>query len=266
MHQIIDSHCHWDSPRLQALQPDLWQSCVTQGIGQLLVPGTQFSCFSRQISLCNENPNWHLALGLHPYFCDQHLPEHMLSLESELAKPSTVTPVAVGEIGLDWALDIAQPAFSKPNQEQLFNAQVSLATQFGLPLVVHCRKANDRMAQLLRQQKFANGGIVHAFSGSLQQAQAFTKLGFKIGLGGTLTYDRAQAMRRLAIALPLTDIVLETDAPDMPMAGQKKEAANRPDLLPHVLAILAQIRPESAAAIAQQTRINTLKVLNLPLY
>ena len=260
MHPLIDSHCHWDDPRLQALQPQLWQSCVTQGVQQLVVPGTQKAFFARQITLCEQNPLWHLALGLHPYFSDQHRTQHLLDLARAIDDHQ---PVAVGEIGLDFVVDTTLQGFSNTEQERWFIAQVELAKQANLPIILHSRKANDRLGQLLRQLKFDRGGIVHGFSGSLQQAQKFTQLGFKIGFGGTLTYDRAQAMRRLAASLPLTDIVLETDAPYMPMAGQPKDQPNQPDKLPRVLEVLGAVRPEPAAQIAMQTMANTLDVLNL---
>jgi len=260
MHQLIDSHCHWDHPRLQNLQPRLWQSCLTQGVGQLVVPATHQASFSRQISLCEQHPCWHLALGLHPYYSDRHTQQHLEDLADAIDRHA---PVAVGEIGLDFALDTELEGFSITRQERWFVAQVNLAQQAKLPLIVHSRMANDRLGQLLRQLKFDQGGIVHGFSGSLQQAEKFTQLGFKIGFGGTLTYDRAQAMRRLAQSLPLTDIVLETDAPDMPMAGQEKGEPNRPDMLPKVLAVLAGLRMEPLSEIAFQTVANTLNVLRL---
>ena len=260
MHQLIDSHCHWDHPRLQSLQPHLWQSCLDQGVGQLVVPAIKADSFARQISLCEQHPCWHLALGLHPYFSHQHTQAHLVDLAAAIERHQ---PVAVGEIGLDFALNVELEGFSIDHQEAWFVAQVKLAQHTQLPLIVHSRKANDRLGQLLRQLKFNQGGIVHGFSGSLQQAEKFTQLGFKIGLGGNLTYERAQAMRRLAQALPLTDIVLETDAPDMPMAGQEKDHPNRPDMLPRVLRVLAQLRPESLSEIAMQTAKNTLDVLRL---
>ena len=260
MLQLIDSHCHWDHPRLQALQPHLWQSCLDHGVTQLVVPATQAAHFETQIKLCHQNPNWHLALGLHPYFCASHETEHLNVLSDAIAK---YKPVAVGEVGLDFHLDTNLKGYSPAEQELWFIAQMRLAAQFELPMILHCRKANDRLAQLLRRHQFTQGGILHAFSGSLQQAQAFTKLGFKIGLGGTLTHDRAQAMKRLAVALPLEDIVLETDAPDMPMAGLDRVLPNRPDYLPKVLQALVQLRPESEEQIAQQTTINTQKILQL---
>lgn len=260
MQQLIDSHCHWDHPRLQALQPHLWQSCIHHGVGQLVVPGTQKAFFTRQIAICAQDPSWHFALGLHPYFSDQHTPQHLLDLANAI---NHYQPVAVGEIGLDFALDTTLEGFSVAHQERWFVAQVKLAQQAKLPIIVHSRKANDRLGQLLRQLKFDQGGILHAFSGSVQQAQKFTQLGFKIGIGGTLTYDRAKAMRRLASALPLTDIVLETDAPDMPMALQAKDQPNLPDKLPQVLAVLGMLRQESLAEIAVQTVANTLAVLRL---
>ena len=267
---LIDSHCHWDHPRLQVLQPELWQSCLAAGVDQLVVPATKADQFQNQIDLCVGVPHWHLALGLHPYFCDQHKTEHLRELFFAMAVHK---PVAVGEIGLDFALDMKQEGFSQSQQEGWFIAQVRLAQQANLPIIVHCRKSEDRLTQLLRQQKFSQGGIMHAFGGSLQQAQALIKLGFKIGLGGSLTYDRAQAKHRLAQSLPLNNIVLETDAPDMPMAikGAGKEAntesnkdsPNRPDYLPQVLHKLAQLRPESAEDIAHQIYANTLEVLRI---
>jgi len=260
MHQLIDSHCHWDHPRLQTLQPYLWQSCLAQGVGQLVVPATQQASFSRQISLCEQHPYWHLALGLHPYYSDKHTQLHLADLADAIDRHA---PVAVGEIGLDFALDTELEGFSIAHQEHWFVLQVHLAQQAKLPLIVHSRKANDRLGQMLRQLKFDQGGIVHGFSGSFQQAETFTQLGFKIGFGGTLTYDRAKAMRRLAQALPLTDIVLETDAPDMPMAGEEQGQPNRPDMLPRVLAVLAELRMEPLSEIALQTVANTLNVLRL---
>lgn len=260
MHQLIDSHCHWDHPRLQQLQPHLWQSCLNAGVEQLVVPGTQKTFFLRQIALCEQHPCWHLALGLHPYFSDQHTPEHLQFLANAIRQHR---PVAVGEIGLDFALDTELEGFSIAQQEIWFVAQVKLAQKAQLPVIMHSRKANDRLGQLLRQLNFDQGGVVHGFSGSLQQAQKFTQLGFKIGLGGNLTYGRAQALRGLAQALPLKDIVLETDAPDMPMAGQVRGQPNRPDMLPKVLAVLTELRPESSSQIATQTFANSLEIFRL---
>ena len=260
MHQLIDSHCHWDHPRLQSLQPHLWQSCLDQGVTQLVVPATKESSFARQISLCEQYPNWHLALGLHPYFSNQHTQAHLTVLTAAIERHK---PLAIGEIGLDFALDTSLEGFSIEHQEAWFVAQVKLAQHTQLPLIIHSRKANDRLGQLLRQLNFNQGGIVHGFSGSLQQAEKFTHLGFKIGIGGNLTYERAQAMRRLAQALPLTDMVLETDAPDMPMAGQERGQPNRPDMLPRVLLVLAELRSESLSEIAMQTVKNTLDALRI---
>jgi TatD DNase family protein len=229
-------------------------------VTQLVVPATQASHFQRQIKLCQQNPHWHLALGLHPYFSHVHSSDHLPLLRDAIVAHQ---PVAVGEIGLDFHLDTNSKGFSQVEQEAWLLAQLDLAQQHSLPVIVHCRKANDRLAQLLRRHAFAEGGIVHAFSGSQQQALAFTQLGFKIGLGGTLTYDRAQAVKRLAIALPLADIVLETDAPDMPMAGSDRALPNRPDYLPRVFQQLASLRPESIEKIAQQIYANTQQVLRL---
>lgn len=226
----------------------------------MVVPGTQWTFFARQIAICEQNPLWHLALGLHSYFSDKHSSQHLLDLAKAIVD---YKPVAVGEIGLDFAVNSTREGFSIAEQERWFIAQIKLAKHAKLPVIVNSKKANDRLGQLLRQLKLEQGGIVHGFSGSIQQAQKFTQLGFKIGFSGTLNYDRAQAVRRLVTALPLTDIVLEIDAPDMPMAEQTKGQHNQPDKLPRVLEVLGVLRPESIAQIATQTMTNTLEVLRL---
>ena len=265
--QLFDSHCHWQHPRLQALQPQLWQSCVQHGVSQLLVPATTADTWSAQISLCNQNPSWHCALGLHPYFIEQHQTADLQRL-AELVQQHQ--PVAIGEIGLDWHL----PDHTWEAQEQWFLAQLQLAKDYDRPLILHVRKCHDRVIKLLKQHRFSLGGFVHAFSGNEQQAHAYAKLGFKLGFGGTITYPRASKTRALAANLPLEYLVLETDAPDMPMfsdsLNQGQHASkgpqggpNRPDYLPQVLTVLAGLRPETAAQIATQTCANVQQVLNL---
>jgi TatD DNase family protein len=167
-------------------------------------------------------------------------------------------PVAIGEIGLDWHL----PESTWAAQEVLFIAQLKLAQKEGLPVILHVRKCHDRVIKLLRQQKFSEAGIVHAYSGNETQAQAYADMGFKLGVGGTITYERARKTRHLVSRLPLSWLVLETDAPDMPMVHQI-DRLNRPDALPKVLAVLASIRAEDRALLAQQTTSNCLSVLKL---
>ena len=252
---LFDSHCHWDHPDLQTLQPSLWQACEANGVNSLLVPGTVAKAWQQQIDVCASHEEWHLALGLHPYFLDQHQAED-LSLLTELVAQHN--PVAIGEIGLDWHL----PQDTWATQESLLFDQLQLAKEYQLPVILHVRKCHDRVLKILRQQKFSHGGFVHAYGGNAQQAQAYGEMGFKLGVGGTITYERAKKIRAMVGELPLQWLVLETDAPYMPMNHQQG-GLNRPDDLPKVLDVLSKIRTESAQQIAEQTYASTCQILGL---
>ena len=144
----------------------------------------------------------------------------------------------------------------------MFLAQLKLAQVAQLPVVLHVRKCHDRVIKLLRQVNFYQGGFVHAYSGNEAQAHTYHGLGFKLGVGGSITYARASKTRRLFTNLPLSYLVLETDAPDMPMSHQQ-DRLNRPDDLPKVLSVLSELRKQDVAAIAQQTTANVRSVLRL---
>ena len=164
--------------------------------------------------------------------------------------------VAVGEIGLDYFV----PGLDAARQEQFYRAQLQLARRFDLPVILHVRRSADRLLKGLREVP-VQGGIAHAFNGSLQQAQAFIALGFKLGFGGALTYERALHLRRLALELPLEALVLETDAPDMPphwlyRTAQERaqglpQGRNAPAELPRIAAVLAGLRQLPLDALAQ---------------
>ena len=160
---LFDTHCHWDHPSLQALQPDLWQACVEQNVQALLVPATQVQHWQSLIQLCQQHKAWHLALGLHPYFVTSHQTEDLLRLSALIEQHQ---PVAVGEIGLDWHL----PQTTWALQEEFFTQQLLLAKQHKMPVIVHVRKCHDKVIKLLRQTSFGDGGIIHAYSGNAAQA------------------------------------------------------------------------------------------------
>ena len=151
-------------------------------------------------------------------------------------------------------LDFFLPGHDKKAQLALFEGQLKLAAKHQLPVILHVRKAHDEVLKLLRQIPL-KGGIVHAFSGSMQQAQQYRGLGFLVGIGGGLTYPRAQRLQSLCSELPLSQIALETDAPDMPFCGHQGER-NSPEYIPLVAEKLAELRDESLAEIAAQTSAN----------
>jgi TatD DNase family protein len=252
---LIDSHCHLDFPVFDDDRSEILKRCRAEGIRQIIVPAVEAKHFDRVVNLCKQQPGLYPALGLHPMFIDEHLESDLLLLR-ERAK--TDHPVAIGEIGLDYFVK----DLDKEEQQHFFEQQLGIAQDAGLPVILHIRKAHDQVLHALRRIQ-VRGGIAHAFSGSLQQAQQYIDLGFKLGFGGMLTYERSTKLRNLAKALPLEAIVLETDAPDMTVAAHRGER-NSPEYLVDCLAALAEVRQEAADQVAEQTTRNLLGVLDLP--
>ena len=194
-----------------------------------------------------------IALGLHPYFINDHETEHLTKLDLWLDEQR---PMAVGEIGLDFVM----PPDTHEAQMALFTAQVKLAKKYGLPIVVHARKSHDKISSILKRLKFIHGGIIHGFSGSVQQAQNYLKLGFVLGLGGALTHDRAQAMHKMIKQLPCNAYVLETDSPDMSPAFAKGEV-NTPMNIPKIAQCIAVLRSEPLEKIYLDSTKNFKRVM-----
>lgn len=249
--KLFDSHCHLDFDVFRDGLDELLQSCQQAGVARILIPGVKRQDWQRQLQLARHYPQLCIALGLHPCFMEEHQAEDLQVLADLLNIESVV---AVGEIGLDfWLADTDQQA-----QISLFERQLLLAREAQLPVIIHSRKANDQVASRLRKLGISQG-IIHAFSGSMQQAEVFLGLGMKFGVGGAITYPRAQRLRQIISRLPLTALLLETDAPDMPLSGHQGQA-NRPDLLPLVFRQLCELRPESEEAIAEQLWLNTTEL------
>jgi len=250
--EIIDTHCHLDIPEFDEDRDQVIAAARKVGVSKIVVPAIHAAGWTRLLRLCDQTSGLFPALGLHPVFIDQHCKQHLDELEHLLAH---VRPLAVGEIGLDFfTRDL-----DRTRQQALFEAQLSLAAATGLPVLIHARKSHDQVLSALQRIRVV-GGITHAFNGSLQQAQRYLDLGFKLGFGGMLTFDRSTKLRALACTLPLDAIVLETDAPDMTVAAHRGER-NSPAYLPDVLMALAQVRAQDPEEIAWQTSANAQQLL-----
>ncbi len=206
------------------------------------------------------------ALGIHPLRCADAAGEDLERLDAALtAARSDPRLVAVGEIGLDFFV----PGLDAARQELFYRKQVALAARHGLPVILHVRRSADSLLKELRRSGVK--GIAHAFNGSDQQAQEFAKLGFKLGFGGTLTYERALQIRRLAVELPLSAIVLETDSPDiaphwlyrtaLEREGGQSQGRNEPGELPRIAQVLADLRGMGVEELAQATTRNAMEAL-----
>ena len=275
---IIDSHCHLDFAAFDNDRGDVLQNCTSSGVTDIIIPGVLASSWDALLSSCEQaSPastsiatstsissttqttslptQLHCALGLHPVFLDQHKDEHLTKLDHMLNHDQVL---AVGEIGLDFFIK----TLDKEKQTYFFEQQLFLAKKHDLPVILHTRKSHDATLKSLKTRAL-KGGIAHAFNGSLQQAHHYIDLGFKLGFGGMLTFERSRKLRQLVQQLPLDSIVLETDSPDMTVEQHRGER-NSPEYLPYILTALAELRPESTHEIAEITSQNTRSVLALP--
>ena len=219
-----------------------------------MVPGTQASSWLGLLQLSQQYSAILPALGLHPYFL-QHFQPQDYALLTQLLSQYSDKVVAVGEIGLDYVIDIP-PA----EQMAIFIQQLQIANDFSLPVILHHRRSHNDLIKVLKQQGFKWGGIIHAFSGSLHEAHTYIELGFKLGVGGVITYPRARKTREVVSQLPLDALVLETDAPDMPPMGHQG-LRNSPQNLILILNELSLLRQQSIADIMKQCRHNVVTSL-----
>jgi TatD DNase family protein len=252
--ELIDTHCHLDVEAFAADRQAVLARARDNGVRGIVVPGVLAHDWDALLDFCNTDTCLYPALGLHPVYLDQHRDVDLVQLETMLAHHR---PVAVGEIGLDYYID----DLDRNRQQQLFEAQLEIARTAGLPVILHVRKAHEAVLDVLQRIRVP-GGICHAFNGSLQQAHRYIELGFRLGFGGMLTFERSSKLRALAKALPLDALVLETDAPDMTVAQHRGER-NSPEYLPYCLEALAVVRGEPADVVAEQTTRNARSVLRL---
>ena len=260
-----DTHCHLDAPEFDADRAEVVLRARAASVGQIVVPAVEVANFETVRALARAH-RFAYALGIHPLYTGRALDDDVLRLRDALvAHRDDPRLVAVGEIGLDHFV----PGLDPKRQEQFYVAQLELAREFDLPVILHVRRSADTLLKHLRAVK-VRGGMAHAFNGSEQQALAFVGLGFKLGFGGAMTFERALQIRRLAQTLPMEAIVLETDAPDIPphwlyrTAEQRaagETSRNEPGELPRIAATLAELRGLSLADLAAATSANTRAAL-----
>lgn len=250
---LIDSHCHLDAPEFDADRAAVLARARAAGVIAQIIPAVTAQSFDALADLSRE-PDLHAAFGLHPMYLADHRPEHLDRVRDRLAGGAAV---AVGECGLDYFVDDLDPEL----QRMYFVGQVQLAREFDLPLVLHARRAVDEVIATLRRVGKVRG-VVHSFSGSEEQAQQLWRLGFCLGIGGPITFERAQRLRRIVTSMPIEFLLLETDAPDQPdqwHRGQRNEPAH----LAAVAQTIAELRGVSVDAIANATSDNARRVFGL---
>lgn len=250
--RLFDSHVHLDADEFAADRARVIEAARAAGVAEMLVPATTAASWPGIAALCEPRSGLYPAYGLHPCYLDRHGAGAL----DALAEWLRVHPAsAIGECGLDFAL----PDSDRTRQLELLRGHLGLAHRWNLPLVLHARHAFEQV--ILELQRFGKPlrGVVHSFSGSLEQATRLRGLGFLIGIGGPVTYARAQRLRRTIASVPIDSLLLETDAPDQPGAHHRG-GRNEPAFLVEVLECIAELRQTSAHAIADATRANARRL------
>ena len=253
---LIDTHCHLDAAEFDQDRDQVIARTRAAGVRAVLVPAIGRGNFGAVRSLAHAFDGGCYALGIHPLYVPGADDADLDALRAavEAAMPDSRF-MAIGEIGLDHFV----PGHDLARQERFYQAQLRLACDFGLPVLLHVRRAQDHVLKHLRRIRPA-GGIAHAFNGSEQQARQFLGLGFTLGFGGAMTFGRALQIRRLAVGLPDEAHVLETDAPDISPAWLHP-SRNEPAELAGIARALAELRDVDTEAVAATSAANAMRVL-----
>ena len=252
---LVDSHSHFDAPEFDSDRAAALARARAAGVTRQVVPAVSAASWPKLRDVCAQDSGLFPAYGLHPMFLADHRPEHLEELRTWIERER---PVAVGECGLDYFVD----GLERDGQHAYFDGQLQLAREFDLPLIVHARRAVDAVIAAIKRIGSLRG-VVHSFSGSPEQARQLWDLGFLIGLGGPVTYERANRLRTLARTMPLDRLLLETDSPDQPDVGIRGQR-NEPARLPQVLDVIAALRGMPAHERARATTRNAERLFALP--
>jgi TatD DNase family protein len=257
---LFDSHCHFDFAAFDNNRDSLWQQCQANNITELLIPGIEPAQWPKAKAITATYSGCYFATGLHPWWVEQVEQQGITAEKFNAVLEQAIEqlkPIAIGECGLDKNIDC-------PIDKQIdyLNCHIELANQHQLPLILHSVKTHNELLQVLKNQAVQQGGIIHAFSGSVEQAEAFTDKGFLLGIGGVISYPRAKKTMNTVKHINLEHLVLETDAPDMPLDGFQGQN-NTPLQLPRIAAIVADIKGLDVNTVIQQTRQNCHKIFGL---
>ena len=252
---LFDSHCHLDAAEFDPDRTAVLARARAAGVMDQVIPAVDAASWPALRAVCAAEPGLHPAYGLHPMFLARHRREHLEQLVDWVERER---PCAIGECGLDFHVEGLDPE----TQRLYFGRQLRIAREFDLPLVLHARKAVEEVIHTLRRIGGLRG-VVHSWSGSEAQARQLWQLGFHLGIGGPVTYERARRLRGIVATMPLEYLLLETDAPDQPLATHRG-TRNEPARLVNVLQVVAELRDEDPDAVAEATRANARRLLGLP--
>lgn len=252
--RLVDSHSHFDAPEFDRDRDAAHARATAAGIARQIVPAVEAAGWPKLKAVCADFDGLYPAYGLHPMYVAAHRPDHLADLRGWIERER---PVAVGECGLDYFAE----GLDAETQQLYFDAQLRLAHEFDLPVVVHARRAVDAVITAIRRVGGLRG-VVHSFSGSAEQAAQLQRLGFLLGIGGPVTYERANRLRGIVARMPLEQLLVETDSPDQPDAAHRGER-NEPAHLARVVEVVAELRGVPREVVAAATTANAERLFNL---
>lgn len=251
---LIDSHCHLDDDRFDADREQVIQRAHENGVQQFIIAATIASRWPKVRDVSTQNQGIHASYGLHPMFMSQHTNKHLAALDAWLDNNQAV---AVGECGLDFYT----AKTDETQQLKLLRGQLAVAANHQLPVIIHARKAMDLVLREIRQSR-VESGVIHSFSGSLQQAQQLVALGFKLGIAATVSFERASKLRDVVSAIDLEALLIESDAPDQ-SGEQHRGQRNEPAFIVDHLNVMAELRDMSRGDLARHLSQNTCALFDL---
>jgi len=254
MLELIDSHCHLDDARLDSNRLEVLNAARQVGIKHFIVPATTQQRWSLLHKLQQTHVDIHIAYGYHPMFMSEHTQADFKMLERLAVEHKAI---AIGECGLDFF----HSKQDEKEQMHLFEQQLYIAKNLSLPCIIHSRKSLDSVISRLRKKQLV-GGVLHSFSGSLQQAKQLNDLGFKLGIAATVCFERAKKLQAIVTAIPLEYLLIESDAPDQ--AGPYyKGQLNQPAFMLEQLNKVAWLKNIEVIEVAKQTSLNAKHLFNI---
>ena len=254
MPDLIDTHCHLDDDRFDVDRAEMIARARSSGVRQIVIPATTAERWSKVKQITQQFPDVYAAYGLHPMFMLEHQQSHLNELDSWLDQKKVV---AVGECGLDFF----QGNQDQQNQLEFYRAQLDIAQNHRLPVIIHARKSLDLILREIRRHT-ALRGVIHSFSGSLQQAQQLFDLGFKLGIAATISYERANKLRQIVRDIDIDALVIESDAPDQP-GQQHRGERNEPTYIWQHLSVMAELRGVEKDTLASKLLTNSQQLFGL---
>ena len=253
--RLIDSHSHFDAAEFDADRAEAHARARAAGVAGQVVPAVDAAGWPKLRQVCRDHAGLYPAYGLHPMYLQAHRPQHLADLRTWIERER---PVAIGECGLDYFVE----GLDADSQQRYFDGQLALAREFELPVIVHARRAVDAVIAAIKRVGGLTG-VVHSFSGSAEQAAQLHTLGFLLGIGGPVTYERANRLRKTVATMPLEQLLLETDSPDQSGTAHRGER-NEPAYLGEVLEVVAGLRGMAPDTLANATSANAQRLFGLP--